>query len=152
MSDSPILLYMGLTGLVSAFVPASYLAVAGLVGGTPFASSTPALLGLLAVSSLLLFGAYLVLFNQIQSSNCKDKKNFKTVLANAGIAVAIFIAFLCVGLLVPVLGPFNIKYHFYDVPPGPEKAVTATAIDAGYWGAFGAAYGIAVGGTLSGSC
>jgi len=150
MSSPPILLYMGVTALFMAAFPSGYFEVVKLVGGLPLATSTPALLGLVGVSALMLFGVFLFLCYQAQS-NCKTK-SFKTVAANAGIATAIQTGLLLVGLFVPGLRDLISKYFLGPAVPGTDEAARAVAVDAGFWGAWGAAYGIAVGVTMAGSC
>jgi hypothetical protein len=159
MSSPPILLYMGVTALFMAAFPSGYFEVVKLVGGIPLATSTPALLGLVGISALMMFAVFLFLCYQAQS-NCKTK-SFKTVAVNAGIATAIQTGLLLVGLFVPGLRDLISKYFLGPlVPaqpggpaaPGTDEAVRAVAVDAGFWGAWGAAYGIAVGVTMAGSC
>jgi hypothetical protein len=141
---------MGVTALFMAAFPSGYFEVVKLVGGLPLATSTPALLGLVGVSALMLFGVFLFLCYQAQS-NCKTK-SFKTVAANAGIATAIQTGLLLVGLFVPGLRDLISKYFLGPAVPGTDEAARAVAVDAGFWGAWGAAYGIAVGVTMAGSC
>jgi hypothetical protein len=150
MSSPPILLYMGVTALFMAAFPSGYFEVVKLVGGLPLATSTPALLGLVGVSALMLFGVFLFLCYQAQS-NCKTK-SFKTVAVNAAIATAIQTGLLLVGLFVPGLRDLISKYFLGPAAPGTDEAARAVAVDAGFWGAWGAAYGIAVGVTMAGSC
>jgi len=150
MSSPPILLYMGVTALFMAAFPSGYFEVVKLVGGIPLATSTPALLGLVGVSAVMMFGVFLFLCYQAQS-NCKTK-SFKTVAANAGLATAIQTGLLLVGLFVPGLRDLISKYFLGAAAPGTDEAVRAVAVDAGFWGAWGAAYGIAVGVTMAGSC
>ena len=150
MSSPPILLYMGVTALFMAAFPSGYFEVVKLVGGIPLATSTPALLGLVGISALMMFAVFLFLCYQAQS-NCKTK-SFKTVAANAGIATAIQTGLLLVGLFVPGLRDLISKYFLGPAAPGTDEAARAVAVDAGFWGAWGAAYGIAVGVTMAGSC
>jgi hypothetical protein len=156
---------MGVTALFMAAFPSGYFEVVKLVGGIPLATSTPALLGLVGISALMMFAVFLFLCYQAQS-NCKTK-SFKTVAVNAGIATAIQTGLLLVGMFVPGLRDLISKYFLGPlvpaqpggplVPaqpggPGTDEAVRAVAVDAGFWGAWGAAYGIAVGVTMAGSC
>ena len=129
-----------------------YFEVAKLIGGLPIASSTAALIALLVISALLMFGISLFLCNESQTRNCKGAKNFKTVLINAGIATAVQTGVLILGLFVPGLRDLNSRYFLGPAVPGTDEAVRATAVDAGYWNAWGTAYGVAIGVTMAGAC
>jgi hypothetical protein len=135
-----------------ATVPMGYFEVAKLMGGIPVATSTGALFGLVALSALLMFGVSLFLCNDAQTRNCKGAKKFKTVLINAGIATAIQTGVLILGLFIPGLRDLNSRYFLGPAVPGSDEAVRCLAVDAGFWGAWGTAYGIAIGVTLAGAC
>lgn len=152
MSGPPILLYIGIGALFMATVPMGYFEVAKLVGGLPIASSTAALFGLVAVSALLMFAMSLFVCNEAQSRACKGAKSFKTVLANAGIATAVQMVGLLLGLFMPGLRDLVSKYFLGPSVPGTDGAVRSIAVDAGFWGAWGTAYGVAIGVTLAGAC
>ena len=152
MGGTPILLYAGIGALFMGTVPMGYFEVAKLVGGLPVASSTGALFGLVAVSALLMFAMSLFACNEAQTRNCKGAKNFKTVLTNAGIATAVQMLGLLIGLFVPGLRDLVSKYFLGPSVPGTNEAIRSTAVDAGFWGAWGTAYGIAIGVTLAGAC
>ena len=152
MSGAPILLYIGLAALFMSSLPMGVFEVAKLVGGIPIASSLAARFGLLAISALLMFGISLFLCNDAQTRNCKGDKSFKTVLINAGIATAVQSGILLLGMFVPGLRDLNSRYFLGPTIPETDGAVRAAAVDAGFWGAWGTAYGIAIGVTLAGAC
>jgi len=145
-------LYIGLAALFMAAIPMGFFELAKLMGGLSVASSTGALLGLLVISSFLMFGVSLFLCNEAQTRNCKGAKNFKTVLVNAGIATAVQTGILIFGLFMPGLRDLNSRYFMGPAVPGTDEAVRCAAVDAGYWEAWGTAYGVAIGVTLAGSC
>jgi len=142
---------MGITALVMGILPMGYFAVLELVGGLPLTTNPFALIGFVGFSAIIAFAIFLGLCYQAQSSNCKNG-NFKTVAANAGIATAIHVGMLMIGLFVPGLHSLVGGYFSQSMAAGPAKDLYSTEVDAGFWGAFGAAYGVAVGVTIAGSC
>jgi len=140
---------MGISALMMAVLPFGYFTAIEVVGLRP---DLMTLMGFVGVSAIAGFALFLGLCYQAQRSNCKDAQNIKTVAANAGIATALLVGFLLVGMLVPGLHSLVGDYFAQSLAASPQKEFYAAKVNTGFWGAFGAAYGVAVGVTMAGSC
>jgi hypothetical protein len=101
------------------------------------------LLAVLLVGYAAAFGTLTL----VQSQSCKGRRrNWAQLAMNAGIATACMLLFVALAALPPAR-------HLVTklLPPDLDPKLTV-ALAAGYWGAWGALFGVAVGGTLSGSC
>jgi hypothetical protein len=152
MNNGLILLFIGMTALFMGAVPYAYFQVVSLTMGLPIATSVAAKLGLLGLCAVIMYAASLGACAMTQRSNCGSIKDIKAVAADAGIAMAIQVGLLLIGLFIPGLNHIISGYFCDPASPGTPGALWNTSVDAGYWSAWGAAYGIAVGATMAGSC
>ena len=130
-----------MTGLPFAI----FMGLGATLGADP---SDPRLLAtLFLASSALIYLISLGAFTLVQKYNCGAIKNMQQVASNAGLATAfqagsLGLAWLFPGLRGIVTGLF---------PPDLDRPVSE-ALGYGYFGFWGALFGIAIGGTLSGMC
>lgn len=102
------------------------------------------LLGGCLVLFMICFGIFMLL----QRFSCKGKtKTVKTIADNAGISVAIYSVFLILATLIPSLRGVVTNV----LSPEVEQNVR-DSLAYGYYGLWGAMFGVSVGGTLSSIC
>jgi hypothetical protein len=152
MNNGLILLFMLVLGCLLGGIPFAYMKVVEMAVGLEFASSTTAIVGLIFVSLVVMYLGSLGACAATQNSNCGGVKDMKAVAQDAAIAMAIQCGFLLIGAFVPYLNTMMSKYFVGTPIEKTPDALWAKSIDLGFWGGWGAAYGIAVGATLAGSC
>jgi hypothetical protein len=142
-----------LAGFVS-ILPTVYYVLLSMVTNLASAASTGALLGLLFLCVTVMYLGSLGFGTLAQMSNCGGLKDIKRVAVNAGVATAITLGFLLVPTIrIPWLHDMISRTLYGTVAvPGTQEALNAYSMDMGFWGAWGAAYGFAVGGTLAATC
>jgi len=146
MNNGLIWLFMLVLAFVMGGIPISYLTAVKTFVSLEFATSTTALAGLVLISLVVMYAGSLGACAAVQNSNCGGVKDMKAVAQDAAIAMAIQFGFLMIGLFVPGLKTMISSYMV------TTDTLTARAYDLGYWGAWGAVYGIAVGATMAGAC
>lgn len=100
------------------------------------------ILAALILSYVFALGAFAL----IQHNNC-GKVNIKQVASNAGLSLAFQAVILPLIWLVP-----SLRGIVTNLLPPETEPVILTSIGYSYWSLWGALFGIAVGGTLSGVC
>jgi len=98
-------------------------------------------------AAVLSYGTAFGAFALIQNQNCGSVKNMKQIANNAGIAFGIQAITLLLVYFIPGLRGIVSSL----LPPDTELALT-DSLGYSYFSFWAALFGIAVGGTLSGSC
>lgn len=130
MTALPFLVFMGLATMIGATADDGRLLI------TMFLASA-------AIMYLICLGA----FTLVQKYNCGSVKNMQQVASNAGLATGIQVGSLALAWLIP--GLRGIVSNLF--PPDIEANIS-TSLGYAYFGFWGALFGTAIGGTLSGMC
>jgi hypothetical protein len=147
MDTSILYVLMLVVGVLMFMLPFFIFIVMGNSLGIPtgdFRLTTTMLLG----GSLVMFLISFMIFMLLQRFSCKGKsKSAKTIAENAGISTGIYAGFVILATLIPALRGVVINV----LSPEVEQNVR-DSLAYGYYGLWGAMFGVSVGGTLSSIC
>jgi hypothetical protein len=148
MNNTLIWVFAFMTALVMGVLPFGYFTMLPQQFGIPEPLGIPMLIGFLVVVAIASFVAALGSGALAQSSNCGEVKDMKRVAASAAIGMAIQVAFVAVGLFVPMLGTLTSDYFLATSGDVIMKKQT----DLAFWSVWGALYGIVVAATGAATC
>ena len=116
--------------------------IVGAVDGDPRLVAT-----LLVGGAILVYGISVGTFALVQKNNCGSIKSMKRVAENAGYSTLVYSVLMLLATFIPALR----RVVTNVLPPDIDSNVTQS-LGFGYYSFWGAVFGVAVGGTLSGIC
>jgi hypothetical protein len=146
MNTTVLYIVMVCASLLMAVLPFGVFMGIGSMVGLP-STDIRMLLAYAVILLIFAYGISLLSFTLIQKSSCGEVKNFKQVSLNSLISLGFHLGLLLLVLFVPWFR--NIVGNLFS----PEIDQTLRdSVGFGYYSFWATMFGVALGGTLSGSC